>query len=61
MADEIENNKFTIEIPNKINSEKFRKQYTQDELIEINKVFSMFDVVEDCINYLKYSFLLNVL
>ena len=52
---EIENNKFTIEIQNKINSEKFRKQYTQDELIEINKVFSMFDVVEDCIKIMELN------
>ena len=52
---EIENNKFTIEIQNKINSEKFRKQYTQDELIEINKVFSMFDIVEDCIKIMELN------
>ena len=52
---EIQNNIFTIEIKNKANSEKYKKQYTQDELIEINKVFSMFDVVEDCIKIMELN------
>ena len=52
---EIQNNIFTIEIKNKANSEKYKKQYTQDELIEINKVFSMFDVVEDCIKIIELN------
>lgn len=52
---EIQNSKLTIEIQNKINSEKYQKQYTQDELIQINKVFSMFDNVEDCINIIEMN------
>ena len=52
---DIQNNKLTIEIQNKINSQKYQKQYTQDELIEINKVFSMFDNVEECINIIEIN------
>ena len=52
---EIQNNIFTIVIKIKANSEKYKKQYTQDELIEINKVFSMFDVVEDCIKIIELN------
>ena len=52
---DIQNNKLTIEIQNKTNSQKYQKQYTQDELIEINKVFSMFDNVEECINIIEIN------
>ena len=52
---DIQNNKLTIEIQNKINTQKYQKQYTQDELIEINKVFSMFDSVEECINIIEIN------
>lgn len=52
---DVQNNKLTIEIENKINSLKYQKQYTQDELIEINKVFSMFDSVEDSINIIEIN------
>ena len=59
----IENSKFIIEIENKLSSDKYQKQYTQDELISINKVFSMFDSVEDCINIIemnKNNFLISI-
>ncbi len=59
----IENSKFIIEIENKLSSDKYQKQYTHDELISINKVFSMFDSVEDCINIIemnKNNFLISI-
>ena len=40
---DIQNNNLMIEIQNKLNSEKYKNHYTQNELIEINKIFSMFD------------------
>ena len=47
---DIQNNKLMIEIQNKLTSDKYQKQYSQEELIKINKVFSLFDSVEDSIN-----------
>ena len=47
---DIQCNKLMIEIQNKLNSDKYQKQYSQEELIKINKVFSLFDSVEDSIN-----------
>ena len=52
---DIQNGKLMIEIQNKTNSDKYQKQYTQNELIAMNKVFSMFDSVEDCINIIEVN------
>lgn len=52
---EIQNNTLIIEIQNKLNSEKYKNQYTQKELIEINKIFSMFDNIEDSIKSIELN------
>ena len=49
-------NKLRINIQEKsernVENKKYEKLYTQEELIEINKVFSMFDKIEDSFNFL---------
>jgi hypothetical protein len=52
---EIQNNTLIIEIQNKLNSEKYKNQYTQKELIEVNKIFSMFDNIEDSIKSIELN------
>ena len=52
---EIQNNNLIIEIQNKLTSEKYKNQYTQNELIEINKIFSMFDNIEDNIKAIELN------
>jgi hypothetical protein len=52
-----------IEIQNKLNSEKYKNHYTQNELIEINKIFSMFDNIEESIKEIelnKNNFSINI-
>lgn len=53
---DIIDNKLRINIQEKseqnIENKKYEKLYTQEELIEINKVFSMFDKIEDSFNFL---------
>ena len=60
---DIQNNNLMIEIQNKLNSEKYKNHYTQNELIEINKIFSMFDNVEESIKEIelnKNNFSINI-
>ena len=52
---EIQNNKLMIEIDNKLTSEKYKNQFSQKELIEINKIFSMFDNIEDSIKAIELN------
>ena len=52
---EIQNNELIIEIQNKLNSQKYKNKYTQNELIEINKIFSMFDNIEDNIKAIELN------
>ena len=56
---DIIDNKLRIIIQEKteknIENKKYEKLYTQEELIEINKVFSMFDKIEDSFNFLILS------
>jgi hypothetical protein len=52
---EIQDNKLNIEIRNNLNSDKYQRQYSLEELIEINRVFSMFDKIEDCINSIEIN------
>ena len=53
---DIIDNKLRINIQEKteknIENKKYEKLYTQEELIQINKVFSMFDKIEDSFNFL---------
>ena len=60
---DIQNNNLMIEIQNKLNSEKYKNHYTQNELIEINKIFSMFDNIEESIKEIelnKNNFSINI-
>ena len=60
---DIQNNNLIIEIQNKLNSEKYKNHYTQNELIEINKIFSMFDNIEESIKEIelnKNNFSINI-
>ena len=52
---EVQNNKLMIEIDNKLTSEKYKNQFSQKELIEINKIFSMFDNIEDSIKAIELN------
>ena len=60
---DIQNNNLMVEIQNKLNSEKYKNHYTQNELIEINKIFSMFDNIEESIKEIelnKNNFSINI-
>ena len=60
---DIQNNNLMIEIQNKLNPEKYKNHYTQNELIEINKIFSMFDNIEESIKEIelnKNNFSINI-
>ena len=48
------NNKLGITIESKSGT-KYEKYYTQEELIKINKIFSMYDKVDDSINILEMN------
>ena len=56
---DIIDNKLKIAVLNKLEQnlkfEKYEKLYTQEELIDINKIFSMFDKLEDCINIIDIN------
>ena len=56
---EIIDNKLNIIIEEKIgtnlNIKKYERLYTKEELIKINKIFSMFDKIEDSINILELN------
>ena len=55
---DIIDNKLRINIQEKteqnIENKRYEKLFTQEELIEINKVFSMFDKIEDSFNFLIF-------
>ena len=56
---EIIDNKLNIIIEEKnetnLNIKKYERLYTKEELIKINKIFSMFDKIEDSINILELN------
>ena len=57
---DIIDDKLSITIQNKssdLNSDtpKYLKLYTQEELVEINRVFMMYDKIEDCVNLIDVN------